>query len=269
MARSDAKPHRLFDSALVRAPPNSYSSCLSTNPVRNTIDVTLAKEQHRTYVSILKEAGIKTSELSPLEQFPDSVFMQDPALLGVDQAVIGRFAATSRRGEEMELEKDLRGGKASVGSLKRITAPSTLEGGDILITDHELFVGDSQRTNSNGITQLAAILSKLKAKEVKTRLFHLLCGVTYLSERTMIISPELVGEDNFPGYRFIEIPKQDAYSCDALYLGEGKVLIPSGFPNTATKLRNFGYVPVEVDMSEFYKGDGGVTCLSSPIYRIL
>jgi dimethylargininase len=169
----------------------------------------------------------------------------------------------------MELENELRSGKASTGSLNRITAPSTLEGGDILIADHELFVGDSQRTNSNGIAQLAAILPRLKVKAVSTRLFHLLCGVAYLSERTMIISPELVDENNFPGYRFIEIPKEDFYSCDALFLGEGKVLIPSGYQSTATKLKKSGYDPVEVDVSEFYKGDGGVTCLSSPIYFVL
>jgi len=104
---------------------------------------------------------------------------------------------------------------------------------------------------------------------VKTELFHLLCGVTFLSNNTLIISPQLVGEGNFPGFRFIEIPKEDAYSCDALYLGEGKVLIPSEFPNTVAKLKNAGYKPVEVDVSEFYKGDGGVTCLSSPIYTML
>ena len=85
----------------------------------------------------------------------------------------------------------------------------------------------------------------------------------------MIIAPQLIEESNCPGFRFIEIPKEDAYSCDALYLGERRVLIPSGFPNTAAKLRKAGYNPVEIDVSEFYKGDGGVTCLSSPIYIML
>jgi dimethylargininase len=189
--------------------------------------------------------------------------------LGAERSVVGRFAALSRRGEENELVRELGTCKLAIGELNSITPPGTLEGGDILVTNHELFVGESQRTNSNGIAQLATFLPKLMVKAVRTKLFHLLCGVTYLNNGTLIISPELIDEANFPGFRFIEIPKEDAYSCDALYLGGRKVLIPSGFPNTATKLKKANYSPVEVDVSEFYKGDGGVTCLSSPIYTLL
>ena len=266
---NETKPDRLFDTAFVRPPSNSYANCISSNPARNEIDVTLAKEQHRTYVSILKESGIKIVELPTLESHPDSVFMQDPAFLGVGRSVIGRFKEIERRGEEDALRTELQARKHAVGELNTITAPGTLEGGDILVTDNELFVGESQRTNLDGITQLATLLPQLKVAAVKTKLFHLLCGVTYLSKGIMIISPQLIEGSNFPGFKFVEIPKEDAYSCDALYLGGQRVLVPSGFPNTVTKLKQAGYSPVEIDVSEFYKGDGGVTCLSSPIYTML
>jgi dimethylargininase len=263
------KLDRLFDAAFVRPPSNSYANCISSNPARNEIDVVLAKEQHRTYVSILKESGIKIFTLPPLESHADSVFMQDPAILGVERSIFGRFRELSRRGEEEAFRRDLHEHEQAVGQPNTVTAPGTLEGGDILVTHKELFVGESQRTNSNGIAQMAAFLPATKVTAVKTKLFHLLCGVTYLSNGNMIISSQLIEESKFPGFRFIEISNEDAYSCDALYLGGRRVLVPSGFPNTVAKLKKADYSPVEVDVSEFYKGDGGVTCLSSPIYAML
>ena len=104
---------------------------------------------------------------------------------------------------------------------------------------------------------------------VKTSLMHLLCGCSYLSESTMIITPELISPQYFPGFRYIQLTMKDAYASDALYLGNRRVLIPSGYPEASKKLREADYMPVEVDVSEFRKGDGGVTCLCSPIYNIL
>ncbi len=84
----------------------------------------------------------------------------------------------------------------------------------------------------------------------------------------MAIAPELVKPASLLGFRFVEIPEEEAYAADELYLGESKVLIPSGFPRTVAKLKDAGYKPIEVEVSEFYKGDGGVTCLSSPVYEL-
>jgi len=218
---------RLFDSALVRPPPNSYSECVSANPHSDGIDVTLAKAQHRQYCSILREAGIEIFALPPLENFPDSVFMQDPALLGQRYSVIGRFGETRRRGEEKALVDDLRK-SAPIGRLSWIVEPGTLEGGDIVMTEKDVFVGESKRTNALGIRQLAHILKGMNVKAVKTELMHLLCGCAYLNGKTMIIAPELVNTKSFPGFKFISIPKEEAYAADALYLGDRKVLIPSG-----------------------------------------
>jgi dimethylargininase len=256
---------RFFETVLVRPPANAYVKCVSTNPARTSIDVGLAKEQHRLYVSILRESGLHVIELSPLERFPDSVFMQDPALLGSRRTLIGRFGEGSRRGEEKALRENLSDRRLDVGAVCFIEGPGTLEGGDVLITEHGLFVGESQRTNRTGIKQLFVCLDHL---QVKTGLLHLLCGCSYLSQRTMMIAPDLVSPKSFPGFRFITIPLEEAYASDALYVGEGRVIIPSGFSKTVVKLRDAGYKPVEVDVSEFRKGDGGVTCLCSPVYKL-
>jgi dimethylargininase len=258
----------LFDSTFVRPPPNSYGECVSANPHSGEIDVTLAKAQHRHYCSILKESGIEVIALPPLENFPDSVFIQDSALLGSRDSVIGRFGETRRRGEENALVDDLKQ-SAPIGRLSWIIEPATLEGGDIVVTEKDLFVGESKRTNAAGIQQLAHVLTAMNIKSVKTELVHLLCGCAYLNNNTMIIAPELVNTKSFPGFKFISIPKEDTYAADALYLGEGQVLIPSGCATANAKLKEGGYRPIEVDISEFWKGDGGVTCLNSPIYQLL
>jgi dimethylargininase len=260
--------NRLFDLVFVRPPPNSYVECVSTSPRRNEIDVRLARKQHRRYVSALKESGIDVVELPSLEDFPDSVFMQDPALLGSQRAVIGRFGEEARRGEEKVLLDALRNHRSKIGKIRFVKAPGTLEGGDILVTDRGLFVGESRRTNLNGIEQLAAYLSDLEVGPVKTDLLHLLCGCSYLSDGKMIIAPDLVSPNAFPGFEFVSLSMEEAYAADALYLGDGKVLIASGFPDVNQKLEEAGYEAVEVEMSEFRKGDGGVTCLCSPVYRL-
>jgi len=262
---------RLFDSVLVRTPSTSYVNCVSSNPEKSGIDIQLAKTQHQSYVSILKENDIKVVELPPCETYPDSVFMQDPAILGVKRSMIGRFGESSRRGEELKLVSELHQLELLKDSdILEVEGRGTLEGGDIMITDQkELFVGESSRTNSAGILQLRNLFHDLKVVTVKTDLMHLLCGCSYLSECTMIITPELVSPLNFPGLRYVKLSMEDAYASDALYLGNRRVLIPSGYPNASRKLRDAGYSPVEANVSEFHKGDGGVTCLCSPIYNIL
>ena len=182
--------------------------------------------------------------------------------------MIGRFREARRRGEEKALVDDLRK-SAMIGMLSWIVEPGTLEGGDIVMTGTDVFVGESKRTSASGIQQLAHALKDMTIKAVKTELMHLLCGCAYLNNKTMIIAPELVDTKSFPGFNFISIPKEEIYAADALYLGERKVLIPSGYATANAKLKGAGYKPIEVEMSEFWKGDGGVTCLNSPLYKLL
>jgi len=260
---------RLYDVILVRPPSDSYKRCVSTNPARGSIDIALAKRQHQDYVSILKESNLEVIELPPLEGLADSVFAYDPALLGVKRCVIGRFGERTRRGENKALATDLANHKNKVGQMKFVQEPGTLEGGDILVTDRGLYVGESTRTNMQGIKQLTEYVGKLGVRPIKTRMFHLLCACSYLNGNRILLAPDLLHPSSFPGFEFVLVPEKEAYAAEALYLGEKNVLIPSGYPQTAKHLTGAGYKPIETNLSEFYKGDGGVSCLSAPVYKIL
>ncbi len=255
---------RMFDEVFVRPPGRNYFRCKTTNPAGEDIDLTLARKQHAEYVSILRESGIAVNTLSPSDELPDAVFMEDVGLLVSDIAIIGRFGEPSRRGEEEVLLRDL-GRKFQT---RRIVPNGTLEGGDILVTEHAVFVGLSSRTNEEGIRQLKSHLSNLELKPVPTRLMHLLSGVTYLTERMLVICPSHVQESSFPGFEFIKIPQEELYAANTLYLGDNKVLIPQGYPKTRAKLTEGGFEPIELNISEFWKGDGALTCLSLPVHRI-
>jgi dimethylargininase len=262
------KLDRIFDTVLVRPPSTRYFACVSTHPNHDAIDVGLARNQHREYVSLLKAAGIRAIDLRPLEEFPDSVFVQDPGILGSSRAVIVRFGEPSRRGEAEVLASDLKTiDSEEIGERGFIEDPGTLEGGDVLVTPEELFVGESSRSNKIGIDQFSRILKGITVTHVRTQLKHLLGACTYLSNRTILVAPELVDPSSFPGFRFVNAPAEEAYAANVLYLGEKRVLMPSGFPRTRTKLIEAGYKPEEVNLSEFQKGDGSVTCLCSPIYK--
>lgn len=260
---------RLFERVFVRPPPKDYPNCNSTNSDKDGIDLVLARKQHREYVSILKESRIDVVELPVLDGHPDSVFTQDPAVIGRDTTIVGRFGLNSRAGEETEMVKDLNVGDWKIGTLQFIKGPGQLEGGDVLITDTAIFVGVSSRTNKEGIRQLASQLQNHRVVPVKTKSFHLLCGCSYIGQNTIAVAPSVVDVEPFAGFNLIQIPNEEEYAANILRLGKRKVLIPSGYPKTYAKLRGAGIEVVEIDNSEFYKGDGGLTCLSSPVYIVL
>lgn len=264
---------RVFDVIFVRPPADSYNRCVSTNPARDTIDVTLAKRQHKNYVSILKESkNLKVFELPPLADLPDSVFVTDPAILGVGTCVIGRFGEKTRRGENHALVEDLRNYSGEVGEIKIVQDPGTMEGGDILVTEKQIFAGyrsgESTRTNLQGVKQLAKHV-KLNVQPIKSNTFHMLCACSYLTGNEMLLASDVLPASLFPGFEFVSVPKSELYASEALYLGEKRVMLPVGNPRTSKNLKDAGYEPIEIDLSEFYKGDGGVSCLSAPVYKML
>ena len=261
---------RLFDCVIVRPPSRSIVGCISTNPMRSTVSPTQASRQHREYVSILREHGIEVIEMPPLEEHPDSVFIQDTAIVGgrSGRALIARFGAVSRRGEEVSVENLLKG----IGfKTLRIQEPGTLEGGDVMVTNLGLiYVGVSGRTNTVGAEYLRRVFPEVRVVEVPvTKVLHLLSAVNYLGNKTVAIVPEYIDPKYFEGFKLIRIPIEEAYAANMLYLGERKVLIPAGYPRTAGILKREGFKPIEIDISEFWKCDGGVTCLSLPIYKTL
>ncbi len=258
---------RSFDKVFVRPPGNSFSRP-EPHLVCNKINLNLAKEQHEEYVSVLKECGIDVVRLPPNEQFPNSVFMQDPAVIGIAMTFIGRLRHAVRKGEERLLVMDMLDRNEPKGKLRRIKSPGTFEGGDIMVTDKMIFAGNSKRTNRKGIDQFSKH-SPLPITTIKTPLMHLQCACSYLGDGRIIMAPDLIDPNLFVGFKSVFVPECDSYSANVLGVGDSKVMIPSGFPKTKAKLKEIGYKPIEVNISEFRKDLGSMTCLCAPVFNDL
>ncbi|MFW5946283.1 MAG: dimethylarginine dimethylaminohydrolase family protein [Candidatus Natronoplasma sp.] len=267
---------KLFDKVLVRPPGESYGDCLSKNPLHDTIDLKKTLEQHKNYVKLLKKNGIKVEQLPPLGSYPDSIFIQDTALVGdsSNTAVVCRFGVSERRGEENSVEEYF----VEEGyQVKRIEPPGTVEGGDILVTDKDkIFVGMSERTNESGIEQLSMYFPKTEFVEIPvSEVFHLLSGANFIGDGTLAVCPDIVDLDYFGDFDLIEIKKEEQNTSyenkpiNMLYIGDGKILLPEVYQNTGHILEEAGYSVVKLDISEFWKGDAGMTCPMLPFYKYL
>lgn len=248
----------LFTYALVRPPGASFANALAVHP--QPIDVTLAQKQHAGYVDALRTAGVQVEMLPPSEAFPDSCFMQDPAMVVGGAAILNRMGAQSRRGETTLVADWLR----RHFDTQEITAPGTLEGGDVLNAGDRLLVGETERTNREGIAQLRAMVEPLgleiAAVSVRDYL-HLLTVVTYIGRGFVAVLESFANHSALRGFEKVIVPEGEAYAANALGIGQ-RVILPAGFPVTEERLRERGFEPLPVLMSEFYKADGGVSCLS-------
>ena len=247
-----------FTHALVRPPGDSFAAAISSTHA--AIDIALARAQHAEYCQALAAAGLIVETLPPDEHFPDSCFMQDPAVIIADRAIIGRPGAPSRQGEEDAAAAALTGRFP----LTRLIPPATLEGGDVLILPDRVVVGRSGRTNAAGIAQLAVALAgtglPVYAAPVEPYL-HLLTAVTHIGQGILLaiegwpLPPPLVDLD------VLRVPLEEAYAANSLGISE-HVIMPAGHSRSAAMLADRGFTVLSVPMSEFAKADGGVTCLS-------
>jgi dimethylargininase len=244
--------------AITRAVSPTISACELTFLERCSIDYDRAAAQHRDYEGCLRALGVEVVSLPALPEFPDSVFVEDPALVLDEVAVIARPGAASRREEAEHLAAAL----ARFRPLARIEAPGTLEGGDAIRADRRLFVGLSQRTNAEGIAQLGAIAGAhgytVTAVPVRGCL-HLKSGACYLGRETMLVNRDWVDVEAFGDYRIVEVAEE--WAADVLALGDA-ILMPAGFPKTAARLEAAGFAVRTVDVSELQKAEAGVTCMS-------
>ncbi len=242
--------------AFVRPPGESFAAAISSAGAK--IDVALAREQHTAYRDALRAARVDVVELPSSEDYPDSCFMQDPALVIRSRAIIARPGAASRQGEEALVAPLLRERFSTV----EVVAPGTLEGGDVLVLPDRVYVGLSDRTNAEGIRQLRAALHPLPVEEIPVvGLLHLLSGVTYLGRNTLLAVRSMADRPEFAGMDVLIVPDEEAYACNALGLGEF-VVAPAGYDGTIRLLETHGFRALPVPVSEFAKADGGVTCLS-------
>lgn len=242
--------------ALVRPPGASFVRAISSSQA--AVDVALAQAQHTEYRQALAAAGVQVEVLPPDERYPDSCFMQDPALVIGGTAIIARPGAASRRGEEDAAAEAL----AGRFPLARIVPPGTLEGGDVLILPDRVVVGRSGRTNRAGIAQLAVALSDVPVLEAPVAGYlHLLTAVTHLGGGRLLAVESFILPPALVGMPVLRVPAGEAYACNALGIGQ-KVILPAGYPKTAAMLRAHGLEVLPVPTTEFAKADGGVTCLA-------
>jgi dimethylargininase len=245
--------------ALIRRPSSRLDEGLVTHIERGSVDVERALEQWEAYGQVLRGAGWHTVEVPQADDCPDSVFVEDTMVVYGGTAVIARSAAQSRQPETAAAEQAV----AELGyDVHRIAAPGTLDGGDILKVDNVVYVGQSGRTNGEGIRQLRAVFAPLGLRVIAvplTKVLHLKTAITALPDGTIIGWPQALDDPGFFPH-FIGMP--EVSGSHVVLLGGDSVLIAEGAPRSADLLSRLGYTPVPVDISEFEKLEGCVTCLS-------
>jgi dimethylargininase len=241
--------------ALVRRPGPRLAEGLVQHIERQEVDVALALRQWQAYVDVLAAAGWRIVEVEPADDCPDAVFVEDPVVVYRGTAVIARSGAPRRRAETAGVEKALAG-----YDIRRIEAPGTLDGGDVLKIGDAIYVGHGGRTNHDGIRQLADHFPDAIVVPVPvTKVLHLKSAVTALPDGTVIGYEPLVDyPEGFP--RFLAVPEETG--SHVVLLDDRTVLMAASAPKTAKLLEERGLRPVTVDISEFEKLEGCVTCLS-------
>ena len=246
--------------AITRGVSPLLAECELTWLEREPIDMELARAQHRAYEQALREAGARVIALPALHGQPDCVFVEDPALVLDEVAVITSMGAATRRGERASLAEAL----ATFRPVIHMREPGMLEGGDVMRVGRRLYAGLSHRTDSVGIADLAGLLLPFGYEVIGVPLrncLHLKSGCTYVGDETVLINPEWVDPAEIGNYRFIEVAEGEAGAANALRVGE-TVLIPSAWPRTAEKLQAAGYRVRQLELSELLKAESGVTCSS-------
>jgi dimethylargininase len=253
-------PARSGSVALTRAVSPAFARCELTHLARQPIDWRRATRQHARYERALAALGLLVQRLPPAPVCPDAVFVEDTAVVLDEVAVIARPGAPSRRPETATVARAL----AAYRPVRRITAPGTLDGGDVLQVGRRVFVGASARSNAAGRGQLRALLARYGYRVIDvpvTGCLHLKSAVTVVADRTLLFQRAWVEADAFRGLELIDVDPAEPFAANALRVGD-TVLLPTAHRKTRRRLEVRGLVVRGVDVSELAKAEGGVTCCS-------
>ncbi|UXI70425.1 dimethylarginine dimethylaminohydrolase family protein [Tahibacter amnicola] len=253
----------MFSQALVRPPSLNFADGLTREDL-GAPDFPKALAQHERYCEALQRCGLTLTRLPPDARFPDGTFVEDTAVLMPNCSVLTLPGAESRAGE-VDAIRDalLRQGHRLV----QIQAPGSVDGGDICETGDHVLIGISARTNEEGARQLAAFLADAgytsECVDIRAidSILHLKSGLSWLGDNRVLLIEALAGHPAFARYERIVIDADEAYAANAIRVND-HVLLAAGYPRTAERLRQAGYSLVELDMSEYRKMDGGLSCLS-------
>ncbi len=246
--------------ALTREVSPALGDCELSYVSREPIDVARARTQHRDYQRALETLGCRLLVLPAEPGLPDSVFVEDVAIVLDEVAVLTRPGALSRRAEVASVAEVLRRYRPVLA----IEAPGTLDGGDVLRVGRALYVGESARSNAEGIAQLRELLAGhgYAVQGVPTRgCLHLKSAVTQLDNRTVLLQPAWVDRARFADFRVIEVDPAEPHAANVLRIGDALVM-PTSFPRTRQRLVDSGFDVTAVDVSELQKAEGAVTCCS-------
>jgi dimethylargininase len=250
----------MFAEAIVRGVPETLHAGITSAELGKP-DHTKAVAQHLRYIQALEECGLEVTALDADENYPDSVFIEDTAVVTARCVILARPGVESRRGETLGVEEVLSG---RYENLERIIHQGTLDGGDVLQVGDHFYIGLTSRTNLEGARQLSEILSGYGygVSLVESREYlHLKSGVSYLGNDVLVVAGELASNEEFEGFDKIVVGPHEEYCANCIRVND-HVLVPAGFEKTKAQIAARCYEPIELEMSEFRKVDGGLSCLS-------
>jgi dimethylargininase len=250
----------LFSKAIVRIPCKNFINGLTTANL-GLPDYDLALIQHQKYVEALRKCGLEVILLDADEDYPDSTFVEDTALLTPHCAIITNPGATSRKGETAEIKNVL---TEYYSNIENINDPGTVEAGDIMMVGDHYYIGLSRRTNINGAEQLINILNKYGMTGsfvMLDKVLHLKSGVAYLENNNLAAAGEFLLKPDFQKFNILKIDDDESYAVNCVWIND-RILLPKGFPKAKRIIEKYYQNIVEVNVSEFQKLDGGLSCLS-------
>jgi dimethylargininase len=261
--KSDNGKECSFTRAIVRPPSTNFSAGLTTADL-GIPNPDLALTQHAAYCEALVSCGLSVTTLASDDEYPDSTFVEDTAIITERGAIITRPGADARRGEISSISSEL---SKSFDRVARIEAPGTVDGGDVCEAGGHFFVGISDRTNEAGANQLSMLLWDLDfstelvdIRSIKD-ILHLKSGIAYLGANKLVVIDALADRERFRGYEMIKVHPSEEYAANCVAVNSS-VLIAAGFPVLEKQLCDRGFKTVALEMSEFQKMDGGLSCLS-------
>jgi dimethylargininase len=252
-----------FSHALLRLPGENYAAGI-TSSAEGAPVLARALEQHRRYAAALEACGVKTTTLPADARYPDGTFVEDTAIVTPKGAIITRPGAAARAGETEVIAAAL---ARHYHHPARITAPGTVDGGDVCETDSGVLIGVTARTNEEGARQLAGLLGELgyQSTVVDIRsvpgLLHLKTGISYLGDGRLAVAAGLPSLPAFAAYEQVTVPAEERYAANCIRVND-RVLVAAGYPAFSDALARLGYNLLPLEMSEFRKMDGGLSCLS-------